>query len=387
MKKISIIGALVALVLIVFLLIDSSGLVQKKLSYIADITDESTASTNQSEYVVLNNDNVLEIQKETVSCFNFNKNYAKNLIWQETSYIKNPEVCKKGGRVCVYDKQGYGAVVYDENGKVYELKVNLPIVGISMNKNGYTCVLQKSNTSKDKKSIITVFNDMGSKMIERISYEENGGIPIAVSMSDSNETFAASYLDVSNNNILSKVIFFKIDGKELKDNLFSSFEFSNTIITDLKYLNDENLIAVGDNKIVKINLFSEKCQETKVEDRVKKVILDFDDSIVLICEKLVNELSDDATYVEVFSNSLKKKKEQIIYNSVNQIATNKNVLTVGNGNDFFIYTSKGVNKCSSSFTANVKQLLPMNKSSNMLVVTDKCLQIYRMQYASIISND
>ena len=111
MKKISIIGALVALVLIVFLLIDSSGLVQKKLSYIADIEDENKISTNQSEYVVLNNDNILEIQKETVSCFNFTKNFTKDLLWQETSYLKNPEVFKKNGLVCVYDKQGYGAVV------------------------------------------------------------------------------------------------------------------------------------------------------------------------------------------------------------------------------------------------------------------------------------
>lgn len=385
MKKLIIVCVVVAMIMGTFTIIESAGLASKKLSFGSNLYDETQTTLNQSEYVVLSNDNILEVEKESVTCFTISSSYTKKVLWQETSYIKYPIIAQSGNLVCVFDKQGYSGIVYDNNGRKYEIKVNLPILEVSINKEGYTAVLQKSDKSSDSKSVITIFDNEGNKLIDRISYEENGGVPITVAMSDNNETFAASYLDVSNNNILSKIIFFKIDGKELKDNLFSSFEYPNTIVTNLKYVDDENVIAVGDNKLIKINLFSEKSNEVEIEDRISEVILDFKDGIVLMCTKNVNQLSSDMTYTAFYNNNLKKKKEQIVYFDANLVSTSKNTLTIGNGSDFHIYSNKGISKCKQSFNLDVKQLLPMNKTNMMLVSTNLGLKVYRLQSATLMS--
>ena len=385
MKKVFL-GIFVVLVMIItFLVIENGGFINKKISYITNLEEENQKALDQSEYVIFKNDSILQIEKESVTCFNLTSSNSRNVLWQETSYIRYPIIINNGNLVCVFDKQGYNGIVYNQSGKLYELKVNFPILEVSINKSGYTAVLQKSNDQSDTKSVITIFDNTGKKLIDRISYEENGGVPIAVAMSDNNDTFAASYLDVSNNNILSKVIFFKIDGKELKDNLFSSFEYQNTIVTNLKYIDEENVIVVGDNKLAKINLFTEKNTEIEIEDKIKEVILDFNDMIVLVCKKELSQLSSDTTYIEFYNTNLKKKKEQVIYNTVTQVASNKNTVVVGNGSDYYLYGKNGYSKCKNSFSVDVKQFLLFNKSNSLLVATNKGLELYRMQSASFMT--
>lgn len=385
MKKIGL-GAVIALVIILaVLLIDKGGFVQKKLSYQGTLQD-TNITLDQNEYAIFANDSVLQIGKESVTCFDVTSSLNKKILWTEVCYTKYPEVVQNGNNICVFDKQGYNGMVYSPQGKKYELKVSLPILSIAINKNGATAVLQKSNSENDTKSVITIFKEDGTKLIDRISYEENGGVPICVAISDSNDTFSASYLDVSNNNILSKVIFFKIDGKELKDNLFSSFEFSNTVVTNLKYLDDENVLCVGDDKLIKINLFSEKCTEKEIEDRISDVTLSFDNRLVLICSKNTNSLSSDAMYAEFYTTGLKKVKEQVIYNTVSQISTNKSLISVGNGSEYYIYSKSGIARCKTSFSQDVKNILLSNKTNVVYVSTSKGLDVYRLQTGSFMNN-
>ncbi|MCQ2911841.1 MAG: DUF5711 family protein [Clostridia bacterium] len=387
MKKKIILGLSIALVIIIALLIvDRFGLVTKKMSRVASLTEENATLVDQNEYVLLDNDQIMQIGKESVSCFSVSSSYQRKELWQEISYTKYPLVSQNGNLVCVFDKQGYNGIVYNEKGKLYELKVNLPILKVALNKNGYSAVLQKSNTDSESKSVITLFDNEGKKLLDRISYEENGGVPLAVSISDSNDTFCTSYLDVSNNNILSKVIFFKIDGKELKDNLFSSFEFAGSIVTDLKYLDAENIIAIADDKLIRMNLFTEKCDEKIIEDRISYANLSFDNSIVLVCDKNTSQFSGDAKYVEFYSNNLKKKKEQVIYNTVSQVCANKKFISCGNGNEYNIYSSNGIAKCKTSFNVDVKKILMSNRSNTVYVATSKGLDVYKMQNASFMSN-
>ncbi len=387
MKRKIILGLSIALVIILAIfIVDRFGFVTKKMSFASSLNEENASLIDQNEYVLLNNDSLLQIGKESVTCFNVTSSYSKKVLWQEIAYTKYPLISQNGNLVCVYDKQGYNGIVYDENGKLYELKVNLPILSVALNKNGYSAVLQKSNTESDSKSVITIFNNEGTKLLDRISYEENGGVPLAVAISDNNETFCTSYLDVGNNNILSKVIFFKIDGKELKDNLFSSFEFQGSIVTDLKYLDDENIIAIADDKLIRINLFSEKKEEKEIEDRIKFVNLNFDNMIVLVCDKNTSQFSSDAKYVEYYSTNLKKKKEQVIYNTVSQVTANKNFVSCGNGSEYNIYSKVGVAKCKASFNVDVKNVLISNRTNTVYVATSKGLDVYKMQNASFMNN-
>ncbi|MCQ2978717.1 MAG: DUF5711 family protein [Clostridia bacterium] len=386
MKKI-ILGISIALVIILALfIVDRGGFVTKKMTYAGTLQLENQVAIDQNEYAIMPNDSIMQIGKESVICFTVNGSGNKKILWEETAYTKYPIYSQNGNLICVYDKQGYNGIVYNQNGKVYELKVNLPILQVAINEKGYTAVLQKSNTESDSRSVITLFDESGNKMLDRISYEENGGVPITVAISDDGETFAASYLDISNNNILSKVIFFKIDGKELKDNLFSSFEFNGSIVTHLKYIDNENIIAVADNKLIKINLFNEKCNEVEIEDRISNVNLGFDDVIVLICKKNTNQFAGDAMYAEFYNTKLRKKKEQVIYNTVNQVTNNQNLVACGNGSEYNVYSKYGITKCKTSFNVDVKQLLMCNKSNTVYVATSKGLDIYKMQNSSFMSN-
>lgn len=387
MKKSLVIVLIAGLIgCIVYFFIDMYGYNNKKLALVSELkssADSISTYDSQDEYVMLENDKVLKINKESVQCFEINSSYTKKPLWQESTYVKYPLVVNNQDTVCVFDKLGYSGTLYNEDGKICDIKTSLPILEISLNANGYTAVLQK----EDSKSVITIFNNLGNKIIERISYEENGSIPITVALSDSNDTFAASYLDVSQNTILSKVIFFKIDGKELKDNLFSSFEYKDILVTHLKYISEDEVIAVSDNKIIKINLFSSEDTSVEVNERIKDVVLDFKGTIVLLCSKKSNQLSDDATYIMFYNYNLKKKKEQIIYNTISEILTNKDTLVLGKNKEFYAYNKNGIAKWKNSFSTDAKQVLLFNKSNLVLVVTNRNVELYKVQVANIVPNN
>ena len=281
MKK-SIIILIIAIIIGagVFFFIDVYGYNIKKLTLVSELkshTENSIIYDSQDEYVILENDKILKINKENVECFEINSFYVKKTLWQVSSYVKYPLYVSNSNMVCVFDKLGYTGTLYDDKGRICDIKTSLPILEVSLNSKGYMAVLQK----EAEKSIITIFNNYGDKVIERISYEENGSIPISVAISDDNDTFAVSYLDVQKNSILSKVIFFKINGKELKDNLFSSFEYEDSLVTDLKYISNDEVIAVSDNKLIKINIFSNKDEVVEINEKVKDVMLNFKETIVL----------------------------------------------------------------------------------------------------------
>ncbi len=372
-KAIILIVTLIAIGVSIMVGIDKMGFTMVSLVYHGDLGNYNYEL--QDAYAVFPDDSVVKYNKQNVQCFKISSNYEKKVVWQENVFMKTPMCVQKGDNICIYDKLGYTAFVYNKNGKVSELKATSPIIEADMNKNGYVSILQKENS----KSTISIFDNTGKKCLDRISYEENGGVPITVALSDDNETFVSSYLDVSTNKILGKLVFFKIDGKELTDNLFASFEFKGNVITEVKYLNDEEIIAIADNKIIKINLFNKSFEEVEVDSKISKICLDFDDSIVLVCENKANQLSSDSSQIKFYNSRLKLVKEQIVYNKVERFKANRDKIIMGSGRDYNAYSKSGVLRWKGSFKVDVKQIVSVNNTGMIIVVNAKNAEIYRVQ--------
>ncbi len=362
----------------VFFIVDRYGFNTKQLIYEKTI-DEYNYDLSD-EYIIFSNDVVLRVNKQGVQAFRITPTSSKSILWKQDYSILIPCLVQQKDLLVVFDKLGYSAYVFNDKGKVYEAKTTMPIYSVTINDQGYIAVLQK----QDRKSEITVFDHDGQKLLSHVSYQENEGIPIELAISPDSRTLAASFIDMTQNIILSKIVFFEIDNKDLKDNLYATYEYSNSIVTYLKYLNKDDIIGIGDNKLIHINLFNNEQREFEIEDQIKNVYLGFDACILILSNKKANTLTEENTYLMYYNNRFKLTKERIIYSEIENMDTNGNTIVLGKGSNYFAYGANAALKWKFSFPEDVRQVIPFNKQNIALVVSNKSIDIYKIQTSNMI---
>ena len=84
---------------------------------------------------------------------------------------------------------------------------------------------------------------------------------------------------------------------------------------------------------------------------------------------------------------MKKRKQQVIYNNISEVFSSEDEIVLGKAKDFYAYDKNGIAKWKNSFNNDVKQVLLFNKSNLVLVVTNKNVELYKVQVTNIVPNN
>lgn len=299
--------------------------------------------------------------------------------WNDTYTMKSPTIISEGQYTVVVELLGRQAVVYDKTGKKYAISTEGNIVQVSLNINGYLGIITNNKTGYQT----LIYDNQGSEIGKRIE-ESKDVYPMSVAISNDNRVFVVSYLDTTDIELKSKILFFYIykdDAINYTDNMFASIEGeeSNEIIPVLKYMQDGNLIAVSDKRIFAMSSDGKGLWNFELTNRVEKInFSDSQDIIIAYGEEISNKEGKKEGTVEWLSTNGKVNATFEAGEKVTYMNTKDGMTIIGVGKHY--YNLKNTGKIIWEHTAiqDIIDMLFMENENKVLLITKNSAEIVNM---------
>ena len=205
--------------------------------------------SKQAEFTVLENVSYLEndgsiirYSKDGIS----NTDAKGNMIWNLTYEMQSPMVRRADGYAAVGDYNGHIIYLIDNSGSTYEVDTRLPIRDFAISSTGVVAAILEDSGN----SWINVYNKEGTQIVEAKATMSKTGYPLALSISG--EVMGVSYFYVDGGAMRSSVTFYNFGGigENVTDHIVSSYDYANTVVPMVSFMNAETAFAVADNRLM-----------------------------------------------------------------------------------------------------------------------------------------
>lgn len=168
------------------------------------------------------------------------------LLWNASYDVKNPKAIVCEGYVAVADIGGKQAYSFDSKGTTYELTTTLPIIDVSISRQGVLCVIVEGD---DYNQILLYDSNTGSKLAEKQTAVQTNGLPVDVALSNDATKLVCSYVRIEKGVLESDIGFYNFNkvGENYEDNLVGVIRDQQTIVHDVVFL-DNNTILMSSDK-------------------------------------------------------------------------------------------------------------------------------------------
>jgi len=315
-------------------------------------------------------DNIFHTTKDSLVLLDENGNE----VWKDSFTMLYPVMRGDKNAVALAEKNGTKLRVYNENGLLYKMEFEQSLITFTVNGMGYIGAVNK----KDSDYELLVCNQQGEE-IHKSVFVADEGIPTAVDISEDGSVLAVSFMNINNIKLTSNVTFYYIDGNKTEstesgDGMFASELFEDSMPVALRFLADNNCVAVMDNKLAFID-----CDES---EGVQKVEVPIGNSISYAC------VNGDGTTAVAFGEPLlnaaeRLEKNTVIWydskgNKINEYKSRRDITGLYPGEDitviamnreFEAYGTGGGYIWSYTAVQDTSKVLPYNGKDKMLAVT------------------
>ncbi len=307
------------------------------------------------------NGNVLRYSQDGASAFNM----ENEMLWNQTYEMQSPMVDICDDYVALGDYKGTKVYVMNGSGLQGEIDTTLPVKKFCVSGNGnVAAVLEEGDVTW-----VRLFNKEGDNIADDRTTMAKSGYPINVAISKDGIMVGISYLYIDSGDISSSIAFYNFGevGQNEIDKLVSGYNYADTVIPYVKFMNGKTSFAVGDDKleIYRGDQKPENIFELSLEEEVKS-IYNNEDYIGLVYA----EGTSEALYrLDVFDSSgalCLSKKFDLEYSD---IIFNKDLVVIYNSNECVIYNMQGVEKYKGSFKNSVLTMIPMDSKTKYLLVS------------------
>lgn len=298
--------------------------------------------------------------------------------WNDTFNMTAPSAVYEGNYIAVGDIGGKNVRVYNENGAVYAVQTEGTLMQFALNENGYLSVITKENSAYR----IQIFNASGTLLKERVE-ESEGVYPLCSDVSTDNRAFVISYMDTSDIEPIGKVLFFYInpqDSEEYTDSMYAAVEKSNEIIPVVGYMEGNILAAVSDRAVYGISPQGLEAWNYPLGNMIQQVSLAYKGNVVLAMGDAFADREGLPEGTVCWLNNA--GKATATYQSGEEVtylhASNQGVV-IGNDKDYTGLRHSGSAVWSYRATADIQDMLPMERLDQVLVVTKSQAMILQLR--------
>lgn len=355
----SIIVTIVAVLLILFAI----NIIKNKSYTSFDITHKIERSDDNSANYVKYKNNILKYSRDGAAVMDA----AGNQLWNGTYEMKNPIVDICGDYVAISDK-GYKTInIFDGKDKMNSVEVPHPIITTEVANQGVIAVLMEG----DNVNYISFYDKEGKVLVETRSVIKDNGFPVDIAISNDGKKLAASYVTINNGTIQSKVTFnnFGEVGQNYILQVVGGFDYGQTLIGDLEFIDNDTVVAFGDNKfsVYTMKEVPELLYQKKVDTEIKS-ILHSEQYIGIVTE---NTTGDKKYSLLLYDRKGNKKLDKSIDYDFNTIYLSKDEIIMYSGQEWVICRINGKEKLHHTFNDNISFVLPGNKLNKYIVINDR----------------
>lgn len=173
--------------------------------------------------------------------------YKGNAVWNQTYEMQSPIVSVRDKWVAVGDYNGHIVYGIDQEGNVQEIDTNLPIRQLTVSANGVVAAIVEDGNVV----WIHVYNAKGEKAFGIKTTMQKSGYPMSVSLSDTGSLMQVAYLKAESGAMKSVVCFYNFGevGQNYTDTMVSSYEYADSIVPYLAFVNENTAFSVADNRL------------------------------------------------------------------------------------------------------------------------------------------
>lgn len=200
------------------------------------------------------------VSSENVKITDFNGNlltYSKDgassmtpdgkLLWNRMFDMQNPMISICGDTVAFADYGGSTVLVQNEDGTEGSIETDMPIRKIAVSSGGYVAaVLEDSDVTW-----IFMYDMNGTEIAKFRTTMEKSGYPVDIDVSPNGELVVVSFFYLDYNEVKSKVAFYNFGavGQNQIDNLVSAYNYSDTLVPTVRFLNSEIAYSLSENRL------------------------------------------------------------------------------------------------------------------------------------------
>ena len=189
-------------------------------------------------------DYMLRYSEDGIAYLNGSKTH-----WNHAFEMRAPiiDICKS--YVAVAEQKSNKINICNEKGFQGEVETEYPIIGLDVSNKGIVAAITGENSEL---SYIELINEDGTKIAKGQSVLSSQGCPVDISISEDGTKLVVSYLCVGTGVIESKVVFYNYSeiGKNEIDRFVGGFNFDKTMIAHVEFINNDTVVAFGDDKVV-----------------------------------------------------------------------------------------------------------------------------------------
>lgn len=298
--------------------------------------------------------------------------------WNDTFNMSSPTMIQEGNYIAVGDMGGKTVRVYNRDGMLYELQTEGSPIQFALNENGYLSLITKSEDAYR----IRIYNAKGTLLKERV--EESSGIyPLSSDISDDSKVFAVSYLDTTDIMPVGRVLLFYIsadDSEDYTDSIFAAaLEKTDEIIPVLSYRKNNVLAVISDRAIYGIGMDGTELWEYPLENTIDQAALGNKQYIVLaLGDSVANQDGRSKGTVCWLDENGKERTLFESGDSVTYLNAAEKGAVIGNDREYRGVSHGGEESWQYTATADLTDLIPMEKLNQVMVVGKEQLSIYDM---------
>lgn len=318
-------------------------------------------------------DKIVTYSKDGICCTD-----AKgSAVWNQTYEMQHPMVSVCESVAAAADYQGRKVYIMNQEQKLGEVTTNLPIRSISVASNGVVMTVQEDS----KVSWIYLYDSSGTELAYFHTTMSETGYPTAIGMTPDAKIVGVSYTYLDGASLQTRVAFYNFGevGNNQIDHLVSGYNYADSIVPYIDFMNQNTALAVGDNRIM---IYSGKeVPETKMErildDEIQAVY--HNDSYVGL---VFRNSSMESPYALQIYNEQGKEVIRIPLN-INNIADARIVLgekdiIIYNEQKCEIYNYSGKRKYEGIFEKSVHLMIPLKGSQKYALVSADTIDVVEL---------
>lgn len=314
---------------------------------------------------------ILEFSKDGARCMDG----EGNVIWNQTYEMQNPIVSVCGEVAAIADYNGRTIYIQSKEKQLGTVTTNLPIRSINVAANGVVAVVLEDTQT----TWINIYDPKGNELVKFHTTMKNTGYPASVCLSPDALLCAVSYIYVDEGVIKSRVAFYNFDeyGKNQTDNLVGGYDYTDTVIPYVKFMNNSVAFAVGDESLMFYN-GSQKPELGSVyyfASRIRSVFHN-ENYVGLVFE---NRSGENKYCLEIYNKSgnlVRKRDFNMEYTDIVFYGDN---YIIYNEENCLIYTMDGRLKYDGAFKESVKMMLPSQTKFRYTIITDDSLETIQLK--------
>lgn len=298
------------------------------------------------------------------------------LIWNQTYEMSDPQLDICEGYLAFYDKRGTVIHILSPEGLQGSIETTMQIEQVCIAAQGTVAVLMR----KDEAGYLALYDKNGTNLAGGAIHGEKGGYPIAIALSHDAIKLAVSMLDINDGNVKSTVAFYNFGsvGQNVTDHIVGASSFSDTVIPELEFTSNEQMIAISDSEII-IFEGTQKPQmtgEIPMEKQAKSIFYN-ENYIGIVTSNEDEEVTHHITVYGTKGSIVMEKDFEKEYDSIEFLSNDE--ICIMNGNSCDIYTLHGIYKFHYDFDREIYKIIPGTSSLNYTFVLKDVTERVRLK--------